>query len=493
MARAAFPLFLGVATALVAALVGSLDVKYLVVFACLPPLLVVAMAMRTGRRLHYLLAACLALAIPLNLDVNFLFRPHIGGAPSISLSASMLCMLALAGVWLYRYRTGEISPLFVSEPSIVWASILYMVVGVLTLWNAPYPELVFLEEVRLATLLATMLVVMNFRGEGMLRTFVVALTVAGFLQGALATAQYLTHSQLGMQMFGSAKLVELFIGVSETRATGTVGHPNVLGYYLEISLPLPLALMLVERRPALRLWYLAAFVGTLSGLLVTLSRGAWLSVPVSCGFTLWVLYRKNVFRLSSGVGASVLGAVMVVFMYFAFPTIENRFLHRDYSSASMRIPLNYAALSIIPQYPILGVGLNNMAEVYQHYDTTGYSWRLTEKIVTPFSVSSKPYKHVVHNLILWVWVEVGTVGLAAFLWIFGAAFRVAWRAYREADDWSRGALVGFVAGILGHMVHALVDPGFRASPSVSMLLYSMFGAIGAIGSRRSGGGPGWSC
>ena len=371
-------------------------------------------------------------------------------------------------------------PLFVREPSIVWASIIYMAVGILSLWSAPHPELVFLEEVRLAMLLVTMLVVMNFRHEELLRTFVFFLTVATCMQGALATAQYLSHSPLGMQMFGAEdKLVKLYIGVTETRATGTIGHPNVLGYYLESALPLPLALLLVERRPVLRFWYLVAFVATLAGLLVTLSRGAWLSVPVSCGFTLWVLYRKKVFRLGSGVGLSLMGVVLIAFLYFALPTIERRFFRDDYASASMRMPLNYAALSIVSQYPVLGVGLNNFGEVFQDYDTTSYSKLFTEKIATAYSVSSRPYKHVVHNLLLWVWVEVGTVGLVSFLWIFLAAFLVAWRVYRGADDWSRAVLVGCVAGMLGHLTHAQLDPGFRISPSVSMLFYSMFGLIGA--------------
>jgi O-antigen ligase len=467
--------------ALLAALIASLERKYVVAFACLLPLLAVAMSTRTSARLEGLLVACLALTMPIHLSLNFLFRPHLGGAPAIGIGANLLCVLALAAVWLYKYRTGEARPLFVREPSMVWASIIYMVVGILSLWNAPHPELVFLEEVRLVMLLVTMLVVMNLRREESLHTFVFFLTVVTCIQGALAAAQYLSQSPIVPPVFGAEdKLVKLDIGAAETRATGTLGHPNVLGYYLASALPLPLALLLVERRTLWRFWYLVAFVAALAGLLVTLSRGAWLSVPVSCGFTLWVLYRKKLFRLGGAVGLSLMGVVLSVFLYFALPTIEKRFSHHDYASASTRMPLNYAALSIVPQFPVLGVGLNNFAEVFRDYDTTGYSQRFTWKLTTPYSVSSKPAKIVVHNLLLWVWVEVGTVGLVAFLWIFLAAFRVAWKAYRRADDWSRAVLVACVAGMLGHLAQAQLDPGFRVSPSVSMLFYSMFGLIGAI-------------
>jgi len=471
---------LGVAGSLLAAQVAALEVKYVIALVGALAALAVFAATRTSARLQVLLVVCLALTIPVNLDVNFLFRPHIGGAPSISVSASMLCALALLSVWLYRYRTGEVRPLMVREPTIMWATLLFMGIGVLSLWNAPHRDLVLLEEVRLTTLFITMMVVMNLRSRQLLRTFVLFLTVSTFTQGVLATTQFITHSSLGLDIFGAAQLVKLDIGMAVSRATGTIGHPNVLGYYLETALPLGFALFLVERRPLLQAWYLLAFVGTLAGLVATLSRGAWLSVPVSCGFTFWILYRKRLFRLSSGVALSVAGMIAMVFLYFAYPTIEKRFLHDDYSSASMRMPLNRAALSIIEQYPVLGVGLNNFAEVFHTYDRTGYSRIFTKRTATAYSVSSKPYKHVVHNLILWVWGEVGTVGLLAFLWMFGSVFRVAWRAYRSADDWSRAVLVACVAGMLGHLVHGQVDPGFRISPAVSMLLYAMFGLVAAI-------------
>lgn len=481
MPRAVFTVLFGAAGSLLAASIATLELKYVVAFVALVPLAMVAMSTGTSERLQKLLLACLPLSIPLSLGLNFLFREHLGAAPSISLNSATFCVLALLGVWIYRYNSGAVRPVFVSERTMVWATLTYMAVGILSLLNAQDAELVFLEEIRLAILFATMLVIMNLRREDQLRTFVFFITVASFIEGALATAQYVTHSTLVPHALGAEReLVRLDIGDVATRPTGTLGHPNVLGYYLESTLPLSLALLLVEQRARFRLWYLVAFLAALAGILVSLSRGAWFSVPVSCGFTLWILYRKRVFRLNSAILIGFVGAVLVVFTYFALPTIVKRFSHYDYASASTRMPLNYAALSIIPQFPLLGVGLNNFAESFRDYDRTGYSQRFTWKIATPYSVSSKPAKIVVHNMLLWVWVEVGTLGLAAFLWIFVAAFRVARKAWRNANEWSRGVLVGCVAGMLGHLVHGQMDPGFRVSPSVSMLFYAMFGLIGAI-------------
>jgi len=203
-------------------------------------------------------------------------------------------------------------------------------------------------------------------------------------------------------------------------------------------------------------------------------------VPVSCLIVFLALYRKKFFRLKTAMGMSVIGLILIVPLYFAIPIIQMRFFHDDYQSASMRPPLNYAALSIIKQYPVVGVGLNNFAEIFHEYDTTGYSRVFTIKSYKGDTTVERPYKHVVHNLVLWVWTEVGVLGLMAFLWLFGAAFRVTQRTWKRANEWSQAVMLGCVTGFIAQFIHGMVDPGFRISPSVSMLLYSMFGLIGAL-------------
>ena len=115
-----------------------------------------------------------------------------------------------------------------------------------------------------------------------------------------------------------------------------------------------------------------------------------------------------------------------------------------------------------------------------NYDTTGYSRMFTKRIQVGNTIVERPYKHVVHNLVLWVWAEVGTIGLIVFFWIFFAAYRVARQAYASTDEWSRGVLTGCIVGFIAHFAHGMVDPGFRITINVSTLIYAMFGLIGAI-------------
>jgi O-antigen ligase len=232
--------------------------------------------------------------------------------------------------------------------------------------------------------------------------------------------------------------------------------------------PLMLALYLIERGVALRGLYLVAFCAGIGGILTTFSRGAWLSLPLSIGLVLVILGSPHLRRLKGIVVVCMALFVTTAALIPVYPIIEKRFTHDDYKSAGSRMPLNKAAWSVVQQHPVVGIGLNNFSEVFKKYDTTGHS-RLF-----------RGYKQVVHNLYLWVWVEVGTLGLIAFLAMFGGAFRVAWQLSRRAQPWPRGVAIGVSAGLAGHLCHGLVDPGFKVMMSTSILVFVLLGMMAAL-------------
>ena len=133
--------------------------------------------------------------------------------------------------------------------------------------------------------------------------------------------------------------------------------------------------------------------------------------------------------------------------------------------------MNRAAFSIVKQFPVTGVGLNNLARVFRTYDTTGGS--------AVFSTEGD-VAHIVHNVYLWVWAETGTIGLIAFSGLFISSFYVGLKYLFKVDIWQRGILIGAVAGLMAHTIHGFVDPGFRILMSTSMLFYCLMGIIGAV-------------
>ena len=258
------------------------------------------------------------------------------------------------------------------------------------------------------------------------------------------------------------------VGFTASRATGTIGHPNILAYYFEMLVPLMFAMFLAEERGWLRLWYLLALMCGLGGLHTTLSRGGWLTVPVSLFLVFVAVYKPRFTRLKMHGFLALALVCGVIFFWLVYPTVEKRLNFTDFGAAKSRMPLNRAAFSVIKQFPVTGVGLNNLARVFRTYDTTGGSALLAGGT------------HVVHNMFLCVWAETGTIGIATFLWMFVAAFVVALKYFSRVPDRERAILIGAAAGLLAQMIHGLFDPGFRILMNVSMLFYSLLGLIGAV-------------
>lgn len=476
--RSGHPVAAGVASLAVSVLAVALAIvlgtgsnKVLVAGLGMVAMLPVLLWLLGDPRTAGLLVFGIALTVPVNLDFNLFVRNHVGGAPSITVSLTVLGFVLFYAVWMHRTATGVQPRTLVFHPPIAATAVLLLLATPISLVNATDPTLVALEWARLAVLVLSMLAMMSLQDERLVRAWILALSLQVVVQAALAAAQYALKRPLGLGMFGEEALVEQNIGRVVTRATGTIGHPNALSYFFEILLPVLWALALTRQRPLARWWFGLASVAGLVGLLTTLSRGAWLTLPVSFAIVFLMVYGRRILRLQAVIGSFLIGCGLLVALVFAWPTIENRFTHTDYKSSASRMPLNEAAWSVIEQFPVAGVGLNNFAETFKKYDTTGKS-----RIF-------RGYRQVVHNLYLWIWAETGTIGLIAYLAPFIVTIAVAWRSAPRAPPVPRAILAGAGAGLLAHLLHGTVDPGFRVSLSVSFLIFTTMGLVGALALR----------
>jgi O-antigen ligase len=100
-----------------------------------------------------------------------------------------------------------------------------------------------------------------------------------------------------------------------------------------------------------------------------------------------------------------------------------------------------AALAMLADHPLLGVGIGNYVPVYPAYAVPG--WK-------------DPLGHA-HNQYLNVAAETGLVGLAAYLIFLAAWAGHAWGAVRSLSGYAQGVALG-VLGVLGALVtHSLFD------------------------------------
>ena len=429
-------------------------------------LLVVCLALGSRYRAGLLLVALYGLSIPFFLDVHFLPRAHLGGAVGVSISVSFLLLLALVLVCRPAPDRLRINRVLLLPP------LLFMLWGVVSMVNAPDMQLSLFELLRLATLVILLAGIMNLRRPGYVDVLLGVLAAGVIIEFVFAVLQYRSGRSLGLELFGESATVRQYLGFMAHRTTGTLGHPNILAYYFELLAPLFLALAIAEQGGR-RMLYAIATVCALLGMLTTLSRGAWITVPVSLPLVCLVMYRGRFLRTRTMLAGGAIAVIAVLLFGGMYPTIKKRLVYDDYRAAAQRLPLNSAAMSIIRQYPVAGVGLNNGAGVFKQYDTTGRSrvW--------------KHSGHVVHNMYLAVAVDTGLPGLAAFVSIFGAAFWVVWRCVRRVALRQRAVLIGAAAGLLAHMIHGLVDAGFLTAMNVSTLVFSLIGLIGAVSLQSS--------
>ncbi|WP_419830770.1 hypothetical protein [Methylobacterium sp.] len=87
-----------------------------------------------------------------------------------------------------------------------------------------------------------------------------------------------------------------------------------------------------------------------------------------------------------------------------------------------------------------------------------------------------------HNLHILILTEVGIVGYTAFALVFSVGifrgFRAAWRA--PVGDPLAAIAAACAVGLIAHLLHGLVDPGFRLNLGIAELLYTGLGLIAGV-------------
>ena len=469
--------FAGILASLLAINVASLPLKFSVAIVGGGIGFVALLLLGSFDRMRIVLVIAVAFGLSVSLDVSFMhnlyapdtFVTRVGGAQAITVSLAFLGIITYALIsFIEHIFKGNLNWKLRYHITLITMQLLFMVSGILTLSNALDSLSVIYEEIRLLTLLICSLVVMNMPRRH-IEVLLVTIAVSVCIQTLIAGAQWATGSALGLGIFGEEQLVKESINMEVShRATGTIGHSNILAYFYEITGPLMFAMMLWARNWWLRIIFFAAVCATAAGMLFTLSRAAWLTVPFTFSAVFVAVYRHRIWRLNTAIWVLILLLVAAIGLVYALPIILERILGDDAGSLSHRMPLNYAAWSIIEQFPMIGVGLNNFASSFGIYDTTSYSRLFLD------------HDHVVHNMYLLVLGEVGVLGFIPFLGLFLSSFWVALEVVKRGDSWQGAVAIGAACGLLAHMIHGLFDPGFKLNLTISQLIYVQIGIIGNL-------------
>jgi len=278
----------------------------------------------------------------------------------------------------------------------------------------------------------------------------------------------------------------------QERVCASMRHPNDLGAYLIIVLPLMLMIAVQSWnrwRTKQDLLNGLAVVGSLacSGaaftiLALTYSRSAWLGFLVGIG--LWALVRRSykIFIFFVFVIIFVLtplavskrdlpqsdlpflrgGTAQEVTVSSADKGICGRFLNSLDRGLNSSDRLHYweAAVRIIKDHPLTGIGLNTYTKVIREY--------------------APRYPNYAHNCYLQVAAELGLPGLAVMLWALLAPLVFALRRFRTLTDPRWSDILGAVsAGYIALLAESALDTTFY-SVQLFALLWVMMALLVAI-------------
>lgn len=226
---------------------------------------------------------------------------------------------------------------------------------------------------------------------------------------------------------------------------GMLQDNNDFSLALTMNLPFLFYLGLSESNKWLRRGLIAAMALSCFTILLTHSRGGFLSMSVALGIMTW--RSRNRF-----MGFALAGVAAVLFVLFAPAGVKERISsikkYDEDSSAQARFHTWGTAVKMIAANPLIGVGFRNFQAAYPSYDPD------------PIRQKGNEVYFVAHNSYLQLGAESGVPALATYLAIFASSLLLLRSIRNQAlrryeTGWILNYVRMFEASIFGFLVGAV--------------------------------------
>ena len=274
---------------------------------------------------------------------------------------------------------------------------------------------------------------------------------------------------------GTAILNTEWVDVSQfpelkERVYSTLQNPNILGTFLVVTIGYCVGVFSALPGGKRRIALITLFLASFACLLLTFSRGNWVSLFV-------VLFTFAVFFYRKAVLPFVGGGALVA--YFAWDLLSNRLMsifQTEDTSVALRFSYVESTIAMIKDSP-WGVGWYGYMYAFPDYD-----FYLQNPDV--------PMYHC-HNLFLNITAELGIQGLVAFLFVVFLLVREAWfLAHADVEPWRKGIGRGYLMSMIGIAVSGLTDHTlFNIQLGMLFWLLNSLLAVCAANARQRIGKP----
>ena len=254
----------------------------------------------------------------------------------------------------------------------------------------------------------------------------------------MVTALYAVAQRfIGVDVSASYTDLSLNIGVPG-RVYSTLDNPNNYAEFLVLFTPLCVAWAMQRRNPTARLFACGALGLPLLALVMTYSRGGWLSIAVAALVFVYYL-DKRLLPL-----AFVAAILLVPFLPDSIMTRISTIFNRHDSSANHRLVAWQGILHMLGDYGLTGIGMgpSAFAEIYPGYALAGAT------------------KGVYHSQMLYLelFVEWGVLGFISVMWLMlrhvkDSCFAIVRSRRREL----RWALMGTASAFFGIAVLSIFE------------------------------------
>ncbi|MSQ23503.1 MAG: hypothetical protein EXR58_02970 [Chloroflexi bacterium] len=256
------------------------------------------------------------------------------------------------------------------------------------------------------------------------------LLVAGGLAATIAIVLYALPRELGVRALSALRplgypigeqVIRVIAGTSTVRATGTSIDPNVLGGLLMLVGVLGSASLLAGKPLLRRPLLTAIMLAVVAGVVLSYSRSSWIGFAAGVGFIAGFKDRRAWWLIGIAIGAVLVLPQGQVLLDRFTSGVEVK----D-QAAAMRLGEYKDALTLISQYPFLGVGFGEAPTIELYV--------------------------AVSSIYLLIAEEMGLVGLTIFIASVGLALVHSFRGKgNEASE-----LAVAVTGLQGALIAALV-------------------------------------